>query len=165
MPDNKNVELVVWGAEEDETLLRQIIERFQEEYKAEANFNITFAAQSEAGCKDALLADLEAGADVFAFADDQLNALVAAGALKPIENADQLKVENLPGAIEAASGNGFSGSMFSLPFCNAVSGFAILPSSLDPSHPNNAVANTMIRNNILNLLPIMFQPLILLFLY
>ena len=103
LPDNKNVELVVWGAEEDETLLRQIIERFQEEYKAEANFNITFAAQSEAGCKDALLADLEAGADVFAFADDQLNALVAAGALEPIENADQLKVENLPGAIEAAS--------------------------------------------------------------
>ena len=101
--NNKDVELVVWGAEEDETLLRQIIERFEEEYKGQANFNITFSAQSEAGCKDVLLADLESGADVFAFADDQLNALVAAGALEPIENAEQFKAENLPGAIEAAS--------------------------------------------------------------
>ncbi|EOS25780.1 hypothetical protein C806_01907 [Lachnospiraceae bacterium 3-1] len=101
--EDKDVELVVWGAEEDEALLQQIIEGFQEEYKGQANFNITFAAQSEAGCKDALMADLEVGADVFAFADDQLNALVAAGALDPIENADQLKSENLPGAIEAAS--------------------------------------------------------------
>ncbi|MCI8301020.1 MAG: extracellular solute-binding protein [Lachnospiraceae bacterium] len=100
---DKDVELVVWGAEEDEALLQQIIESFEEEYKGQANFNITYAAQSEAGCKDALMADLEAGADVFAFADDQLNALVAAGALEPIEDADQIKSENMPGAVEAAS--------------------------------------------------------------
>ncbi len=103
LQENEEVELVVWGAEEDEALLQQIFESFMEEYKGQANFNISFAAQSEAGCKDALLADLEAGPDVFAFADDQLNVLVAAGALEPIENANQLKSENLPGAIEAAS--------------------------------------------------------------
>ena len=101
-PVSKDVELVVWGAEEDEALLQQITESFQEEYKGQATFNITFAAQSEAGCKDALMADLEAGADVFAFADDQLNTLVAAGALEPIENADQIKSQNLSGAVEAA---------------------------------------------------------------
>ena len=33
---------------------------------------------------DVLLGDLEKGADVFAFADDQLNSLVAAGALEPV---------------------------------------------------------------------------------
>lgn len=97
------VELTVWGAEEDEALLNQLFESFQEEYKGQAAFHITFNAQSEAGCKDALMADLEAGADVFAFADDQLNTLVAAGALEPIENANQIKSENLPGAVEAAS--------------------------------------------------------------
>ncbi len=101
-PVSKDVELVVWGAEEDEALLQQIFESFQDEYKEQATFNITFAAQSEAGCKDALMADLEAGADVFAFADDQLNTLVAAGALEPIENADQIKSQNLSGAVEAA---------------------------------------------------------------
>lgn len=47
--------------------------------------------------------DLEGGADVFAFADDQLNTLAAAGALEPVENADTIKMENLEGAVEAAS--------------------------------------------------------------
>lgn len=102
-PPNGDVDLVVWGAEEDEALLNQIFESFQEEYKGQANFHITFAAQSESNCKDVLMGDLEAGADVFAFADDQLNTLVAAGALEPVENAGHIKEENLPGAVEAAS--------------------------------------------------------------
>lgn len=80
-----------------------IIEDFQAEYEGQANFHITFTAQSESNCKDALMGDLEAGADVFAFADDQLNTLVAAGALEPVENADRIKSANLPGAVEAAS--------------------------------------------------------------
>ncbi len=101
--DTGDVELTVWGAEEDEALLTQIIESFQQEYKGQANFHITFTAQSESNCKDVLMGDLEAGADVFAFADDQLNTLVAAGALEPVENADRIKSENLPGAVEAAS--------------------------------------------------------------
>ncbi len=101
--ENGEVELVVWGAKEDEALLYRIFESFQEEYKGQADFRITFEAQSESGCKDALMADLETGADVFAFADDQLNTLVAAGALEPVENAGRMKAENLPGAVEAAS--------------------------------------------------------------
>ena len=103
LSDNGDVELTVWGAEEDEALLTSIIEDFQTEYKGQANFHITFTAQSESNCKDVLMGDLEAGADVFAFADDQLNTLVAAGALEPVENADRIKSENLPGAVEAAS--------------------------------------------------------------
>lgn len=103
LSDNGDVELTVWGAEEDEALLTRIIEDFQTEYKGQANFHITFTAQSESNCKDVLMGDLEAGADVFAFADDQLNTLVAAGALEPVENADRIKSENLPGAVEAAS--------------------------------------------------------------
>ena len=103
LSDNGNVELTIWGAEEDEALLTMIIESFQEEYKGQADFHITFTAQSESNCKDALMGDLEAGADVFAFADDQLNTLVAAGALEPVENADRIKSDNLPGAVEAAS--------------------------------------------------------------
>lgn len=103
LSDNGDVDLTVWGGEEDEALLARIIEDFQTEYKGQANFHITFTAQSESSCKDALMGDLEAGADVFAFADDQLNTLVAAGALEPVENADRIKSANLPGAVEAAS--------------------------------------------------------------
>ena len=103
LSDNGDVDLTVWGGEEDEALLARIIEDFQAEYEGQANFHITFTAQSESNCKDALMGDLEAGADVFAFADDQLNTLVAAGALEPVENADRIKSANLPGAVEAAS--------------------------------------------------------------
>lgn len=54
---------------------------------------------------DVLLGDLEKGADVFAFADDQLNSLVAAGALEPVEHAEDIKKANLPEAVLAASVN------------------------------------------------------------
>lgn len=97
------VELTVWGAEEDEELLRRIIDGFKAEYQGQADFQITYEPQSESHCMDALMADLENGADVFAFADDQLNTLVAAGALEPVENADIIRQSNLPEAVLAAS--------------------------------------------------------------
>ncbi len=99
------VSLVVWGAEEDKELYAQMLERFQENYKGQAEFDITYAVQGETNCKDALIGDLEGGADVFTFADDQLNTLVAAGALEPVQNADAIRAENLEGAVEAATVN------------------------------------------------------------
>lgn len=39
---SETVDLVVWGAEEDEALLNRIIESFQAEYQGQADFNITF---------------------------------------------------------------------------------------------------------------------------
>ena len=103
--DSGPVALTVWGAEEDEELLRQIIDSFQEEYQGQADFQITYQPQSESHCMDALMADLENGADVFAFADDQLNALAAAGALDPIQNADEIRGRNLASTVEAATVN------------------------------------------------------------
>ncbi len=104
--DSGEVELLVWGAEEDQALLEQIIDGFSKEYQGRAEFQITLAVQSESGCKDALMGDLEAGADVFAFADDQLNTLVAAGALEPIPHPDRIRSASLEGAVEAASVDG-----------------------------------------------------------
>lgn len=101
----QKVELVVWGAEEDTELMGQIIQSFQANYQGQADFEIAFEIQGESQCKDALLGGLEDGADVFAFADDQLNALAAAGALDPIENADEIRDRNLSSTIEAASVN------------------------------------------------------------
>ncbi len=103
--ESQKVELVVWGAEEDAELMNQIIQSFQKKYQGEANIQISFEVQGESQCKDALLGGLEDGADVFTFADDQLNALAAAGALDPIENADEIRDRNLPGAVEAATVN------------------------------------------------------------
>ena len=38
LSDNGDVDLTVWGGEEDEALLARIIEDFQTEYKGQANF-------------------------------------------------------------------------------------------------------------------------------
>ena len=67
------VELVVWGAQEDAELMNRIIDGFVENYRGQADFEIVFEAQGESQCKNALLGGLEEGADVFTFADDQLN--------------------------------------------------------------------------------------------
>ena len=99
------VELVVWGAEEDEELMTRIIRSFQSNYQGEADFRISFEVQGESQCKDALIGGLEEGADVFTFADDQLNTLAAAGALEPIENAEEIRDRNLSSTVEAVTVN------------------------------------------------------------
>lgn len=70
-PDADSVNLTVWGAQEDEELLGEIIQDFKNKYRGQADFSITYAPQSESTCTNSLMADLENGADVFAFADDQ----------------------------------------------------------------------------------------------
>ena len=97
------VVLRVWGGEEDEALLTEIIDGFLAQYGGQADFQITYEPQSESTCTNALMADLTNGADVFAFADDQLNTLVAAGALEPIADDQAVRDANLPEAVLAAS--------------------------------------------------------------
>ena len=86
-PASRTVALTVWGAQEDEELLKELFASFQKQYAGQADFEFTYQAQSESGCKDALLADLEGGPDVFAFADDQLAALAAAASTWPLTTA------------------------------------------------------------------------------
>ncbi|MCI8807263.1 MAG: extracellular solute-binding protein [Oscillospiraceae bacterium] len=102
-PAQERVSLTVWGAEEDEALLEEIFASFQAHYAGQADFQISYQPQSESNCKDALLGDLEGGADVFTFADDQVAALAAAGGLDPIADAAAVRGGCLPAAAEAAS--------------------------------------------------------------
>lgn len=126
-PSSESVDLTVWGAKEDEELLREIIDKFQEQYRGQADFTITYQEQSESNCTNALMGDLENGADVFAFADDQLNTLVAAGALEPVENAESAKKANLPESIQAASIND---TLYALPL-TADNGYFLYPESVN----------------------------------
>ena len=102
----ETVELTVWGAEEDQELLQELCGSFQAHYARQASFRITCQPQSESTCKDAMLGDLENGADVFTFADDQLSALAAAGVLDPLPAPEAVRSANLSTAVEAASVEG-----------------------------------------------------------
>ena len=101
------VSLTVWASEEDQTLTTTLIDNFKAEY-SDVDFDITLGSESESTAKDTILTDVEAAADVFAFADDQINELVQAGALQEVAATYTLDVanENAAGAVEAATVGG-----------------------------------------------------------
>ena len=87
-------------------MLREMADAFIEQNADKGNVTIEIGVQSESSAKDTVLADPESAADVFAFADDQLNELVNAGALQEVLlNPDDVKSRNLPGSVDAATMN------------------------------------------------------------
>lgn len=97
------VSLLVWcGSEEEKVLVEEMLTTFEKQY-SEIKFNITVEIESEASCKDTLLGDVKNGADVFAFPDDQLMAMIAAGVLEPLVDDENIKQVNSEGSVEAAS--------------------------------------------------------------
>lgn len=101
------VTLTVWASEEDQDLTTQLLDEFKAAYP-DVTFDITLGAESESTAKDTILTDVEAAADVYAFADDQINELVQAGALQEVVTSYTYDVatENAAGAVEAASVDG-----------------------------------------------------------
>lgn len=109
------ISLVLWGAEEDQALLAELVEDFKAAHP-DQTFDIQIGVESESTAKDTVLTDVEAAADVFAFANDQLNDLVAAGALLDLsgdvsavlpayvgKSLDDIKAANGEGSVAAAS--------------------------------------------------------------
>ncbi len=120
----ETISLVLWGAEEDQSLLAELVAKFEETY-SDYTFDIQIGVESESTAKDTVLTDVEAAADVYAFADDQLNDLVAAGALLAVDGdiaavlpayagktIDDVKAANGAGSVEAASKDG---TMYAFP--------------------------------------------------
>ena len=102
---NGAVSLKVWGAEEDSELLSEIVENFKNEYKDKADFDIVIEPVSEASCKEQIFSDVNNAADVFTFADDQMSVLSASGVLELAIDADNIKENNIEGAVDAVSIN------------------------------------------------------------
>lgn len=82
------IALTLWGAEEDQDLLKELVGKFEETY-SDFNFDIQIGVESESTAKDTILTDVEAAADVFAFASDQIDSLVNAGALANLDEYDE----------------------------------------------------------------------------
>lgn len=106
----KEVNLVMWGAEEDQTMLREMCDAFIEANKDKVKLTVEIGVESESSVKDTILGDVEGAADIFSFANDQVNELVQAGALMEIPSnysglAD-VKSRNVEGSIKAATVDG-----------------------------------------------------------
>ena len=100
------IDLKVWVGELYVDATAKMVESFKAQYPEET-FNITIGIESESTCKDTILTDPEAAADVFTFADDQLLDLVNAGAIQEVlVNPEGVKSANGEGSVAAATVNG-----------------------------------------------------------
>lgn len=96
--------LVLWGAEDDQVMLKEMSDAFVAEHPT---YTVEVRVTGEDKAKDAALADLDAAADVFAIAHDQLGALAEAGAVYPNTlYVDEIATNDAPAAITAASYDG-----------------------------------------------------------
>ena len=104
--DTGKIALTVWAEEAQHDTVQKMIDSFIEAYSGEAEFEITLQAASDSDTRNLLLADVQNAADVFSFPDDQLNTMVAAGALAPVPNADEIIEQTVTEAVNAATING-----------------------------------------------------------
>ena len=108
---NKEVKLRVWSSSSDMDLVNQMIDSFKAANSG-TKFNITVEEAEDADARDNLLGNVHGAADVFPVADDQLNSMVAGGALYQVPNADEIAAASDEGAVEAAT---IDGNLYAYP--------------------------------------------------
>lgn len=98
-------DITLWVPEEMVDLTKTQIEAFNASNELGVTFNPTVEPVSEADSATSMITDVEAGADVFFFAQDQFARLVQAGALAKLddETAANVKAENDVSAVTAAT--------------------------------------------------------------
>lgn len=80
-------DITIWASEDAQELTQSQVDAFNEsnEYGITINATIEAVSESEAGTN--MITDVEAGADLYCFAQDQFNRLVEAGALSKLGTA------------------------------------------------------------------------------
>ena len=98
-------EIKVWVADNVVDFTNGQIEAFKEANPDFADYDYVVEPVGEGDAAGNMITDVEAGADIFGFAQDQIARLVSAGALIDVEpeNAEKVKAENDPGSVAAAT--------------------------------------------------------------
>lgn len=107
--EGKEIVIELWCSEKTEyqTIMKTVTDEFKALYP-NVNLTINIGVCSESQAKDNVLADVEAAADVFVYADDQIAELVAAGALQEVvmNYTYDIEAANAASTVEAAKVNG-----------------------------------------------------------
>lgn len=98
-------DIKIWVADTMVDLTRTKAEEFKANNPEYAGMNVLVEAVGEGDAATNMITDVEGGADIFGFAQDQLSRLVAAGALVELseENAAIVKAENDAGSVSAVT--------------------------------------------------------------
>lgn len=117
-PTGEEIVLQVWGAEADQAFLKEVSEAYQAAHP-DKKYDFLFGKQAESDAADKLLTDAERGADVFAFAGDQLNKLVQRGALARLGGKvlEEVKANNTEASVASCTLNiGGEDRTYAMPF-------------------------------------------------
>ena len=101
-------DIKVWVAENTVEFTQNKIKEWQDANPQFAGYTVTVEPVGEGDAAGNMITDVEAGADIYAFAQDQIARLVTAGALEEVapENQDAVKSQNDEGSVEAATVGG-----------------------------------------------------------
>ena len=100
----EKVTLTVWGAEEDQEMLKAMCASFAAA-NPDKEYKFLFGVQSESDAADKVTNDVTSGPDVFSFASDQINKLYASGALARLGGSYEtfVKENNTASSVDAAT--------------------------------------------------------------
>ncbi len=100
-----NGEIKIWVAEATVEFTKTQVEAFKAANPEYAEMTVVVEPVGEGDAASNMLTDVEAGADIFGFAQDQLARLVAAGALIDVapENAEIIVAQNDAGSVSAVT--------------------------------------------------------------
>ena len=127
-------DIKIWVAENTVEFTKAKVDEFKAAHPEYANMNVVIEAVGEGDAASNMITDVEAGADIFGFAQDQLARLVAADALLEVEesNAAAVAAENDAGAVAAVT---LGETMYAYPMTSDNGYFLYYDSSVitDPS--------------------------------
>lgn len=98
-------EIKVWVADAAVEFTKAQIDAFKAANAEYANMTVTVEPMGDDNAAAAMITDVESGADIYGFAQDQLSRLVAAGALEEVapDNKPLVTAENDAGSVAAAT--------------------------------------------------------------
>mgnify|MGYP002798441058 CR=1 FL=1 len=97
--------ITIWVAEEVPAFTQTQAEQFLQDNPAYSGYTVTVEAVGEGDAASNMITDVEGGADIYGFAQDQLARLVSAGAVMEVigDYADFVSTSNDSGAVSAAT--------------------------------------------------------------
>ena len=135
-------EIKVWVAEATVEFTKAQVEAFKAANPEYANMTVTIQPVGEGDAASNMLTDVEAGADLYVFAQDQLARLVAAGALVDVlpENAEIVAAQNDAGSVAAVK---LGETMYAYPMTSDTGYFLYYDKSVvtDPSNMEAILAD------------------------
>ena len=100
----EKITLTVWGSQEDQEMLKAMCQAYADA-NPDKEYKFLFGVQGEGDAADKVLNDVTSGPDVFSFASDQINKLIAGGALARIggQAETDVKANNTLTSVQSAS--------------------------------------------------------------